>query len=184
MQFCEASFVGMLHGEDAVPDNVLERSFLWYITQFERGILCCALGGEVDKYKKDALLGLYRRFSMKCLPAASENKLREQIVTMAQCEFLHKPLAILSWMRSGITELDSLKKSLTVQKIRELYKVLSQTTENVLKNVRPDSEDLRPEEERVYNFLTVFQSSDYRIQYMPFNSTNINLFKICIHMCG
>ena len=49
--------------------------------------------------------------------------------------------------------------------------MLSQTTENVLKNVRPDSEDLRPEEERVYNLLTVFvgsMDSDQLLKFLHF----------------
>ena len=101
------------------------------------------------------MFGLYRRFSMQRLPATSQDELREHILTMVQCEFLVKPMAILSYMRSGITDL-VLKTSLPVQRIFELYQVLSPTCANVLKNVRAECEDLRPEEERVYNFLTVY----------------------------
>ena len=75
---------------------------------------------------------------------------------MARCEFLIIPMAIVSYMRSGITDLVSLKTSLPVQKISELYQVLSLTFAHVLKNVRAECEDLIPEEERVYNFWTVY----------------------------
>ena len=103
------------------------------------------------------MFGLYRRFSMQCLLATSQDELREHILTMARCEFLVKPMAILSYITSGITDLVSLKTSLPVQKISELYQVLSATCANVLKNVRTECEDLsRPEEERVYNYLTVY----------------------------
>lgn len=102
------------------------------------------------------MFGLYRRFSMQCLPATSQDERREHILTMARCEFLIKPMAILSHMTSGIIYLVSLKTSLPVQRISELYQVLSPTCANVLKNVRAECEDLRPEKERVYNFLTVY----------------------------
>ena len=92
---------------------------------------------------------------MQRLPATSQDELREHILTMVQCEFLVKPMAILSYMRSGITDL-VLKTSLPVQRIFELYQVLSPTCANVLKNVRAEYEDLRPEEEREYKFLTVY----------------------------
>ena len=36
VQFCEASFTAALHGEDAVDDDTLTRSFMLYLTQFER----------------------------------------------------------------------------------------------------------------------------------------------------
>ena len=110
VRFCEASIIAVLHGEDAVPNEALERSFLWYISEFEREVLCSVLeGGKVDDYKREAVFGLYRRFSMQCLPATSQNELREHILTMARCEFLIKPMAILSYMRSGISDLVSLK---------------------------------------------------------------------------
>ena len=99
---------------------------------------------------------LFRNFSLQCLPATSQDELRENILPMARCEFLLKPMAILSYMRSGLTDLVSLKTSLPVQKISELYQVLSPTCANVLKNVRAECEDLRPEEEREYKFLTVY----------------------------
>ena len=161
VRFCEASFITVLHGEDAVPEVALERSFLWYITQFERDDLCSALErGTVDGCKKDAVLGLCRRFGMQCLPATSEVKLHEHIHTMARCEFILKPMAILSWMRDGIiTELDSFKESLSVQRISEVNKVLSPTCENILKSMRPECADLRPDEDRVYFFSTVYIGS-------------------------
>ena len=65
-------------------------------------------------------------------------------------------MAILSHIKSGITDLVSLKKRLPVERISELYQVLSPISANVLKNVRAECEDLRPKEERVYNFLTVY----------------------------
>ena len=141
VRFCEASIIAVLHGEDAVPNEALERSFLWYISEFEREVLCSILeGGKVDDYKREAVFGLYRRFSMQSLPATSQDELREHILTMARCEFLIKPMAILSYMRSGISDLVSLKKSLPVQRISELYQVLSPTSANVLKHVRAECE--------------------------------------------
>ena len=80
-------------------------------------------------------------------------------------------MAILSWMRSGITELDSLKKSLTAQKVFEVSQVLSPTSENVLKNMQPECEDLRPKEERVYHFLTIYIGSmdgDQLLKFLHF----------------
>ena len=61
-------------------------------------------GGKVDDYKRDGVFGLYRRFSMQCLPATSQDKLREHILTLARCEFVIKSMAIMSYTRSGITE--------------------------------------------------------------------------------
>ena len=122
VHFCEASIIAVLHGEGAIPNEALERSFLWYISDFEREVLCSVLeGGKVDDYKRDAVFGLNRRFSMQCLPATSQDELHEHILTMAYCKFIIKSMAILSYMRSGITDLVSWKTSLTVQKIFELY---------------------------------------------------------------
>lgn len=45
VRFCEASIIAVLHGEEAVPNEALERSFLWYISEFEREVLCSVLEG-------------------------------------------------------------------------------------------------------------------------------------------
>jgi len=55
-----------------------------------------------------------------------------------------------------ITDLVSLKTSLTVQRILKLYQVNSPTCANMLKNIRAECEDLRPEEEWGYNLLTIY----------------------------
>ncbi|KAK3729313.1 hypothetical protein QZH41_011440 [Actinostola sp. cb2023] len=162
VRFCEASFIALVYGEEAVPNQVLKRSFLWYINQFERDILCSLLEGEkVADYKKDAIFGLYQRFSMQCLPAKTEEALKEHIITMARAEFVFKPMFFLSAMRRGIGEdnLKALQKELPIDKISELYDELSPTCETVLQKLKKGSEDLRLEEVRVFNFLTIYVGS-------------------------
>jgi hypothetical protein len=162
VRFCEASFIALVHGEEAVPNEVLKRSFLWYINQFERDILCSLLEGEnVPDYKKDAIYGLYQRFSMQCLPAKTEEELKEHILTMARAEFVFKPMFFLSAMRRGIGEdnLKALQKELPIDKISELYDELSPTWEKVLQKLKKECEDLRPEQQRVFTFLTIYVGS-------------------------
>ncbi|KAK3754776.1 hypothetical protein QZH41_019695, partial [Actinostola sp. cb2023] len=139
VRFCEASFIALVYGEEAVPNQVLKRSFLWYINQFERDILCSLLEGEkVADYKKDAIFGLYQRFSMQCLPAKTEEALKEHIITMARAEFVFKPMFFLSAMRRGIGEdnLKALQKELPIDKISELYDELSPTCETGLAEIK------------------------------------------------
>ena len=116
--------------KDAVPNKALERPFLWYISEFEREVLCSVLeGGKVDDYKREAVFGLCRRFSMQCLPATSQDELREHILTMVRCEFVIEPMKILVILTSGITDLVSLTRLVSV-KIYELYQIHSPTCEN------------------------------------------------------
>ncbi|XP_020916898.1 uncharacterized protein LOC110254267 [Exaiptasia diaphana] len=157
VQFCEASFMAMLHGEEAVPDDVLKRSFLWYVTQFERDVLCSILEGNiVPDYKKDAVFGLYQRFAMTCLPAKSEEELLHHILTMARAEFIFKPMFFLSAMRKGIQDPVVLQQELTTDKICKLYEDLTPTPGKVLKKLLKEHEDLRAEQQRVFNFLTIY----------------------------
>ena len=45
VRFCEATIIAVLHAEDAVPNEALERLFLWYISEFEREVRCSVLEG-------------------------------------------------------------------------------------------------------------------------------------------
>lgn len=158
IQFCEASFIAMLHGENAVSDDVLKRSFLWYINQFERDILASLLEGKkIPSYKEDAVFGLYQRFGMTCLPAKSEEQLLKHVLSMARSEFIMKPMFCLSAMRQGIADnIAELIKELPTDKISKLYDELSPTPEKVLQNVSKYSEDLTSEQQRVFNYLTIY----------------------------
>jgi hypothetical protein len=44
--FCEASFIAAIHGQDKVTDEILLRSFHFYISQFERDILQHVANGD------------------------------------------------------------------------------------------------------------------------------------------
>ena len=71
----------MLHGEDSVPDEVFERSFMWYISEFERELIALVnKGAPLLEFKINALLGLYERFGMRCLPPTCKDKLKRKEV--------------------------------------------------------------------------------------------------------
>lgn len=159
VQFCEASFMAMLHGGEIVPEEVLKRSFLWYITQFERDVLCCILeGNKIPDYKEEAIYGLYQRFSMACLPAKTEEELHRHIITMAKSEFIFKPMFVLSSMIKGIEDKTrgELQKELTPNKISQLYDELTPTTDKVLRKLFREQQDLTVAQQRVFTFLTIY----------------------------
>ena len=152
VRLCEASLIAMLHGEDAVPVDVLDRSFLLFVSQFERDILCAAMEGTHSspvEYQVAALMGLYQRFEIRCAPATTETKLQEHIHVKARSEFIFKPSCVLSWMRSGIDQakLVSFKQSLPVNKIRNIYSELSPTNHKVTEHIKLECEDMGPEQQ-------------------------------------
>ena len=154
VRFCEASFVSLVHGEEAVDENMLERSFLLYLSQFERDVLTQGLStSELAPFQQDAIYGIYQQYSMNCLPATTPEQLRQHVIIMARSQFVYKPMSILVWMRNGIGgKITALQSRLNKEEIAKLYKALLPSKEKVLAKITY-SENLRPEESRVLSYL-------------------------------
>ncbi|KAK3722360.1 hypothetical protein QZH41_003617 [Actinostola sp. cb2023] len=171
IQFCEASLIALIHGEEMVTNETLHRSFLWYVSQLEKDVLESFLSDEKpDAFQNECLLSLYQRFGMQCTPGATNVQVKEHIIAMAQSEFIFKPLCLLTWMRDGINRkrLNKFKQSLPVQAIGALYSQLSPTTRKTIESLQPESSDLKPEQQRVYNFLLRYIGNMDREQLLRF----------------
>ena len=83
--FCEASLIAAIHGQDKVTNEVLLRSFHFYISQFERDILQrAAIGDGKQPCVEDSLWMIYTCFGMTCPPADSLAHLNKHVVEMAR----------------------------------------------------------------------------------------------------
>ena len=160
VRFCEASVVCLLHGEESVDEDMLERCFLLYSSQYERDVLTKALSTEVlAPYQQDAILGIYQQY-MTCAVANTQEQLQNHVITMARSHFVYKLMSTLMWMASGIAgnELESLRRSLPVDRIKKLYEALLPSVEKTLAQLRyPD--DLRPVESQVLAYLRNYVGS-------------------------
>ena len=155
VRFCEASFVTLVHGEDAVDEHTLETSFLLYLSQFERDVLTQALStSELASFQEDAILGVYQQYDMTCIPAKTPEQLRNHVITMARSQFVYKPMSTLMWMKNGIAgeKITTLQGLLPVNKIKKLYQALIPSRQKVLAKITYP-EDLKPEESRVLSYL-------------------------------
>ena len=161
VQFCEASFTAALHGEDAVDNDTLLRSFMLYLTQFERDAINAVLSDATSSdLKQECLLGIYERFGMTCCPAKNKEELHQRIVGMARAEFVYKPLQFLLWIRQGMEchpEV-ALRQKLPLAEVRRLYEALVPNKERVLQSL-VHGEYLMPEQSKVLHFLKAYLGS-------------------------
>ena len=157
--FCEASLIAAIHGQDKVTDDILLRSFRFYISQFERDILQRV---TTDDSKQpfavhiDSLWTMYTRFGMTCPPADSLDHLNVHIIEMARSEFLFKPMVLLQWIKEGLMEshMQLVSSQLTLEKIQKLYEDLSPSNEKVLRMIK-HKDVIRSNQQRVLDFLKI-----------------------------
>lgn len=140
-----------------IDDNLLQRSFMLYLSQFERDVLVQGLStSKLASFQEDAILGIYSQYSMNCLPAKTPEQLKEHIILMARTHLLYKPMNILMWMRNGMGEkITVMQARFGKDEIEKMYKVLLPSKEKVLAKISY-SQDLRPEESRVLSYLRNF----------------------------
>ena len=158
--FCEASLIAAIHGQDKVTDDILLRSFHFYISQFERDILQRV---TTDDSKQpfavhiDSLWTMYTRFGMTCPPADSLDHLNVHIIEMARSEFLFKPMVLLQWIKEGLMEshMQLVSSQLTLEKIQKLYEDLSPSNEKVLRMIKHKEDVIRSDQQRVLDFLKI-----------------------------
>ena len=156
--FCEASLVAVIHGQDNVTDDVLLRSFHFYISQFERDILKrFATEDSKDPSVVDTMWSIYTRFGMTCSPADSLVHLNVHIMEMARSEFLFKPMVFLQWIKEGIMDSDMqlITSQLSFEKIQELYEVLPPSNDRVLNKITHKEDVIRNDQQRVLDFLKI-----------------------------
>ncbi len=156
--FCEASLVAVIHGQDKVTDDMLLRSFHFYISQFERDILKrFATEDSKDPSVVDTMWSIYTRFGMTCSPADSSVHLNVHIIEMARSEFLFKPMVFLQWIKEGIMDSDVqlITSQLSLEKIQELYEVLPPSNDRVLNKITHKEDVIRNDQQRVLDFLKI-----------------------------
>ena len=158
--FCEASLIAAIHGQDKVTDDILLRSFHFYISQFERDILQhVTTDGSKQPFAVhiDSLWTMYTRFGMTCPPADSLDHLNMHIIEMARSEFLFKPMVLLQWIKEGVMEshMQLVSSQLTLEKIQKLYEDLSPSNEKVLRMIKHKEDVIRSDQQRVLDFLKI-----------------------------
>lgn len=156
--FCEASFIAAIHGQDKVTDEILLRSFHFYISQFERDILQHVANGDSKQPRVvDSLWTIYTRFGMTCSPAQSPAHLKEHMIEMARSEFLFKPMVLLQWIKEGIMESDMqlVSGQLSLERIQKLYEDLPPSNEKVLQMITHKEDALRSDQQRVMDCLKI-----------------------------
>ena len=106
-----------------MDEDMLERCFLLYFSQYERDVLAKALSAEMlAPYQQDAILGVYQQYNMTCTVATAQEKLRNHVIMMARSHFLYQLMPTLMWMANGIpgNELQAFGTSLPVDRIRNV----------------------------------------------------------------
>ena len=155
-------FTAALHGEDAVDDEAVIRSFLLYLTPYERDNLNTILSDSVTSdLTHECLLRIYERFGMTCCPAKSKQDLQRHIVGMAKVEFVYKPMQFLLWIRKTkeCQEVSlSQKRERALLEVKRLYEALAPNKNRVLQKL-VYYENLMPEQSKALHFLKSYLGS-------------------------
>ena len=142
-----------------IPHHILVDTFVNSLSAFEAGKLKTAMqyakqGNSFPADLEESLVAVFSRYGARRIP--SSDTLEGMVIQASKYEFLIKPFAALSAMRSGIPQFHAaFWKDKSVLELFSIYDALSATARKVLK-LLGDIEPQNANQARVLSYLTQF----------------------------
>ena len=103
---------------------------------------------------KIKLIGILSRYGCRKIP--TPEILKQQLVQIAKYQFLMKPMAAITTIRSGIPPSElSFWQSMSIEDFYSLYLVLSATPKKILAIIA-EPNDMNTCQERIFGYLQIF----------------------------
>ena len=150
--------VGILRGQVTIPDSVLVESFVDSLNAHESSVMKEAIASKVEEVAfsttlRQSILGILTRYGCRNLP--TPDNLSKLILDAVKYEFVVKPFAAITAMRSGVPkEHQNFWDGMTIMEMYELYRALSANPVKVITLIEGTA--TTPSEERVLSYLHQF----------------------------
>ncbi|XP_033630774.1 uncharacterized protein LOC117292736 [Asterias rubens] len=130
LQFSEAFIIGLIHGEEKVSQEILEKSFLAYLCSSDSNLVKMALKSDTEP-KDNAQLTDFL-YSMGCRSIPTQPRLSTVLLQVAHLELIQRPFYAMKTMaEAAFNEWADLLPS--VQSVLNLYEEKKPTTQKVVK---------------------------------------------------
>ena len=164
------SFIISLIFDSDVNEQCLLEDFLQYVTEREKKLLLKGMSNFqfLNAQERERLRVFLSAASFFDLPRA--DKLKEQIISIADQELLKKPAALCSLMRKGIPQnhMEVFWQELSIKHITHIIMQQRPTPERVHNILTTTIEDLSNAQERVFYYLKEFVGTLHQDMLLDF----------------